>query len=530
MTTSSDREVLVVDLDDEAALDIFGAGAKAAWLARARRAGLPVLPGLVVRAAVSRAAISTGLDRLSSGGSGAARMAITTTSLPQALVMALAERIPWPRLAVRSSSPLEGFGEWSGAFSSYLDVGREEVAKTINGCWASSFSVSTLERFERTGLEPSPLAVLIQPFLAAETGGTASVGPSAVVIESVSGPPQGLLAGHLTGRRSTVDMATGTVAGFVDPVIERVARWATAAHTSTGATYLEWAAVAGEVTILQLASPQRVAPPELAMVLPADPELCRLARIVRRFPGPLGEKLVLPWALSLENPACLDEVEPIKGGSLTMIRDLARTQANRVWQSSIGQDLAAATLAELAGDPLSVLPVLARLRPAEHDQARRIVGLIRGLGGTGHPEELWYLSESEIDEGGPGPLRLPRDRFEPLGASMTEADGQRRSGVAASPGIGFGRGVVIVRPEGAKLGPRRVIVAPEPIPHLAPLLWNAAGLVTVTGSPAAHLFESARSLGVPAVAAVTLDPTSLSSGAWAVALDGTRGTVTFTDW
>jgi phosphoenolpyruvate-protein kinase (PTS system EI component) len=44
-----------------------------------------------------------------------------------------------------------------------------------------------------------------------------------------------------------------------------------------------------------------------------------------------------------------------------------------------------------------------------------------------------------------------------------------------------------------------VLVAPNPIPQLAPLLWGASALVTTGGSTAAHLVEVARSLGVPAV-------------------------------
>jgi phosphoenolpyruvate-protein kinase (PTS system EI component) len=40
------------------------------------------------------------------------------------------------------------------------------------------------------------------------------------------------------------------------------------------------------------------------------------------------------------------------------------------------------------------------------------------------------------------------------------------------------------------------------VPHLSQLIWDAAGLVTDGGSAAAHVFESARSLGVPAVCGV----------------------------
>ncbi|HEX5695836.1 MAG TPA: PEP-utilizing enzyme, partial [Acidimicrobiia bacterium] len=67
---------------------------------------------------------------------------------------------------------------------------------------------------------------------------------------------------------------------------------------------------------------------------------------------------------------------------------------------------------------------------------------------------------------------------------------------------------------------RGIITSPQPIPNLAPLLWDAAGLVTATGSPAAHLFESARALGVPAVCGLELDEADQI-----VAVDGHAGVV-----
>jgi phosphoenolpyruvate-protein kinase (PTS system EI component) len=63
------------------------------------------------------------------------------------------------------------------------------------------------------------------------------------------------------------------------------------------------------------------------------------------------------------------------------------------------------------------------------------------------------------------------------------------------------------------------------VPNLAALIWDAAGLVTVSGSPAAHLFEAARALRVPAVCGVDLgDP-----GHQVVAVDGTTGAVAILD-
>jgi phosphoenolpyruvate-protein kinase (PTS system EI component) len=52
------------------------------------------------------------------------------------------------------------------------------------------------------------------------------------------------------------------------------------------------------------------------------------------------------------------------------------------------------------------------------------------------------------------------------------------------------------------------------------LLWDAAGIVTATGSPSAHLYESARALGIPAVSGV-----NVPAGERIVAIDGDSGLV-----
>lgn len=509
MTTTADR--FVVDLDEEAALDLQLAGAKAAWLAHARRVGLPVLPGLVLLAPASAPAMSMGLEALTSSGSGAARMAVMAHGAPLALVEELTSRGTWRRKVVRSSSQFERSGEWSGAFTTYLDVGDGDLAKAISGCWASSFTVSTLERFHAAGLSPAAIAVMVQPFVEANAGGLARVKDGTVMIDWVPGSPAGLLAGRQQGLHSMVDPGSGIVSGHTEPIIDRVASVARAAAEATGATQIEWLEEDGKVWIVQLGAPAQLETPTPTLDLRADPELRRVARILRRFPGRWGEQLVLRWALSLADPTATDDVEPIGGGDPASLLHLATQTTNQVWQSPIGAELAAAALAQLAGDPLPVLPLLSRLRPVEIDHARLIVGLVRGL------EERDGLVPSRYR------------RFEPLGAAVTEAFGERQRGVAASPGVGFGWGIWVEDP-GEAVSHRRVIVARQPIPHLAPLLWTAAGLVTLSGSPAAHLFASARSLGVPAVAGVDLDVSALKQKPLAVAVNGDAGLVAVDDW
>ena len=83
--------------------------------------------------------------------------------------------------------------------------------------------------------------------------------------------------------------------------------------------------------------------------------------------------------------------------------------------------------------------------------------------------------------------------------------------------------------------PARWLVAQYPVPHLSPLLWDAAGLVTAGGSPAAHLFESARALGLPAVCGVDLQELlgmspAEATGQVAIVVDGTEGSVAAVPW
>ena len=63
----------------------------------------------------------------------------------------------------------------------------------------------------------------------------------------------------------------------------------------------------------------------------------------------------------------------------------------------------------------------------------------------------------------------------------------------------------------------------RPIPHVAPLVWSCAAIVSAGGSPGAHLFEVARSLGVPAVVGVDLMDAAPDT---LIAVDGADGRVT----
>src|SRR6185312_5018154 len=98
-------------------------GQKAAGLARATAAGLPVLPGWVLPLDESAPAIAAGVAALGDGGGPAALLAATRIALP-ARVAGELERVAdamGTSAVVRSSTTADGDGRWAGAFASYLD-------------------------------------------------------------------------------------------------------------------------------------------------------------------------------------------------------------------------------------------------------------------------------------------------------------------------------------------------------------------------------------------------------------------------
>ena len=130
--------------------------------------------------------------------------------------------------------------------------------------------------------------------------------------------------------------------------------------------------------------------------------------------------------------------------------------------------------------------------------------------------------------------RIGIDRWEPFQAAVVQSFGTEYHGTAAAPGVGCGR-LCFIGDAGEVAGfrPRDVVVTTHPVSDLAPLLWDAAGLVTLAGSPAAHLFESARSLNVPAVCSVDLSlgvGLAEATGRLILAVDGTSGLVHSSEW
>ncbi|MCZ2819748.1 PEP-utilizing enzyme [Modestobacter sp. VKM Ac-2977] len=181
---------LVVLLDDQRAGDPALTGAKAAALATAARAGLPVLPGFVLTTAA--------VERLARG-----------QPWPSALQDAWRDvSADGTRpLVVRSSSTVEDLGESSmaGRFESVVGVrGAEEFRRAVDVVIASREQAAAGSAAV-TGREP--LAVLVQPLLSAECGGVlfgidpVSGREDRLVVAAVTGGPDRLVSGEVDGSR-----------------------------------------------------------------------------------------------------------------------------------------------------------------------------------------------------------------------------------------------------------------------------------------------------------------------------------------
>ena len=519
----------VVRLDGPEALDVSAVGAKAAGLARARRAGLPALDGFVVTLAASAEPLRLAAEELAGRGSGAARMVLLRSELDAALAAEIAEaaaELAEPLIA-RSSSALEGEGTWAGAFASLPELRRDEVPKALRSVWSAMFTIEALERFEAAGIEAGSagMGVLVQTELAPDCGGAATVDEiGAVSISAVKGSPRDLLAGWVPGVRATVG-PDGSIAGtealelIGATTLSEVAALARRADAELGCNLVEWAVTGGTAVLLQVQRTVSAAASE-SMVLPAalgHPEARRLARLVMSYPGALGEELILGWAAA-PGFSERDAGQPPGRGSgelLARARSLSAELTAAAWGRSAEESVALArsVLRRLRGDrPNESIEALGGLAAPDPVGATEVLAIIERLGDAlGDPHGVWYHTVDELAEilagrAKPERGRVGRDRWEPFLAGVAALGGEARSGIGASGGVGAGRLVWVSSPTSVDhVRPRDVIVVQYPLPNFAPLLWDAAGLVALGGAPSAHLMEVARSLTVPAVVSCPVD-------------------------
>ncbi len=545
-----------VALTDRVARDPARVGVKAARLAAAAAAGLPVLHGWVLPSEASWDAIRRGVEALETG-SGTPAAYLEAMDSPAPAVEELAPRpttddpLPDDRLlVVRSSTVLDDDGRWSGAFASYLGVSASDLDTAVRGCWASAFTADAVDRCRETGVEIGGLriGVLVQPFLAFDVGGTARVREDdTVAVTAAPGGPAGVVGGRV-GVEAIVGVDGRVVEGLDDPAIgagpmEAAAALARRAAETVGEGVIEWGVIGDEVSLLQIGP----TPPAQADVtetlratkgvpMPEDAE--RLARLVTRFPAPLGDELVLPWAFGMGELPEVDEIHVADpGAALREARTSAGELAAGVWGAAppaARERAAAVSRLLLAGRVSHGCREIGDLRTPDRAAARRVLALLGGLGvwladaGVLPSGSLvWGLTVSELGRaiaGARPSLRRGPGRWEPFVADVVRSRGLHAKGTPISPGVAAGRPHLLreLRAMG-RPAPRDVLVTPLPLPHLAPLLWHAAALVSAGGSSGSHLFEVARSLGVPSVIGVDLglpgEPGSL------VAVDGDDGVV-----
>lgn len=456
-------------------------------------------------------------------------------------------------LVVRSSSVLEGSGVWSGAFTSYLEARPEEVPKAVRGCWASAFTVDALGRHDAAEIPPgsAPMGVLIQRTLEPDYGGVARLVDDTIELIGVSGSPAPLVQGWEPGvhmKVSASEVVSSESMLIPRDVVIGVARALREAEAAIGANTCEWAAVGSEVFLLQLAQQTiDLHPSNADLESHRDPRLTEVVRLVRRFPGPLGERLVLGWALAepekfLENSntRAVDAVD-----ALVEAKEHADTLMSQVWgiHKTDVVDRSTQLFRLLRSDqPSEAFAILEGLRRPDADRARLTLELIQtalaGLADQGaitHPEMGWHLRYDDavraLRTGARDalPPRIGFDRWQPFDTSVIMARGSVVAATSAAPGLASGRMCFIPDPtDTSHFRPRDVVVGAYPVPNYAPLLFDASAIVTLGGGPAAHLFESARALAIPAVCGVNLaellggDPAEAETD-FSLAVDGFDG-------
>ncbi len=196
---------VVVRLDEAAASDTTLVGAKAANLAVAARAGLPVIPGFVVTTAAT-------------GRPGGAEPTRGDAIHERWRELTDDGRRP---LAVRSSSVAEDSAESSmaGQYLSVLHVtGWDAFVEAVGRVVASATGVGPAE---------APIAVLVQPMAQARVGGVMfGLDPltgnrSRILVSMTDGLPEAIVSGQVTGtsllltRRGRLKSVDGTLPAAV---------------------------------------------------------------------------------------------------------------------------------------------------------------------------------------------------------------------------------------------------------------------------------------------------------------------------
>ncbi len=520
-------------LDALAAPEIVGA--KAGRLGHARRLGLPVLDGFVVPAERSANALRAGAGALEAGGPGAARLAVMEAPLDAALAAELRFRAAslGTSLVVRSSSELEASGRWAGAFTSYVGISPDQVEVAVRGCWASVYSRDVLERCEHEGIDPRKvrLAALVQPAIEFDAGGAARVArDGAVHVTATRGSPAQLMTGWVAGEEIVVD-PRGSVPERGTRIVGAEGLVAVATLARDVRKLLDddliewgWTPALGAVLLQSKRAGEIEAPASAPQTADASREgadaiaAIKLARLVRRFAGWLAEEAILPWAILLPDdlmPGDVGAAHYPPAEARDAVRELGRRLAASAWGTAHGDALRTGLQAlEAVRTGSATDKLLERIRHGVRLESRLV------------ERALALFAAAEREDGAPK-IAPARDRWEPFVFSTVQRYGERRPATGVVEGIGAGRGRYVDAPMAAPAErDRKVLVVPQPLASFAPLLWNAAALVTIAGGAGAHLMEIARSLAVPTVMRCRVDDVAAAGAEqFLLAVDGAAGCV-----
>ncbi|HSK53719.1 MAG TPA: PEP/pyruvate-binding domain-containing protein [Jiangellales bacterium] len=375
-TTSTGAGVTYcLTLDDATARNPEVSGSKAACLALARAHGIRTIAGFVVTTAVHERFLRAG-HQVSDEVAAGLREAWSTTSRDG--------EVP---LVVRSSSTVEDVGASSmaGRFRSVLDVrGWPAFLDALAAVLRSADQVGG-------SAGPSPMGVLVQPFVVPACGGVmfgvdpVSGDASHVVVEAVAGGPDALVSGRVTaqhyvasprGRLLAVDHRPERVLSVHRSVhrllsgrqVRALATLAAHARRAFGGPQdVEWAFDA-EGTLLLLQSRPVTATGEAAL---ATGPVLGPGPVAETFPDPLGPLEIDLW------------VGPLRTGVVAALREIGAVAPRRLDDSPVVTTIRGRVVADLelfgyvphrvAWAMLDPRPPLRRLRAAWH------VGRLRAL-------------------------------------------------------------------------------------------------------------------------------------------------------
>lgn len=541
---------VVLALDSAACRDPQVVGAKAARLAAARAAGLPVPDSLAVPCADSGPLLAAAARRAVRDGVHAGRLQVMSASKHPLAGLPAAARALGPALAVRSSAPGEADPLLAGAFSSLLGVAPDEVPTAALAVWASAIR-------DQSGAAPL-MGVLLQPELRPDFAGAAHAGADGTVtVSMIDGAAAPLMSGWEPGITVGVGPG-GELAAAARPLAAGEAAAAQGAAglarrvcALLGSNLIEWARCGQTTWLLQCdrltaGDPWAAGRPHAGLPAAqhnsAQQEFAQDRAAVHRavlraarYAGPFGERWVVPWAVAWPGKVHVADApgmgEPER--SFAVVRELSEQLTRQVWGERLASGLAAGLRAgrPLQGVPGTPEPALVAAFAAA---CSRLGGDLRHRGVLHAGDQLWTLPAAPAAAAA-GTGRPAHDRhaaaaaaalsWEPWLYEAVRALGSQASGSPSAPGIGCGTAVQAdAGGLPGSLPPRCVIVTRYALPRLAPLLMGAAGLVTANGGEGAHLVTVARSLGVPVVSRCDLAP-MVRAGRTLVAVDGDAGVV-----